>query len=100
MFWLRNKKNNFQLHTLYLGACEYCLFICFADILEDVKEECSKYGVVRSMEIPRPITGIEVPGCGKVSNNLLCLYTQPPIHRLHRIKSSLCYEEEGPVSYE
>ena len=40
--------------------------IFLSDILEDVKEECSKYGVVRGMEIPRPITGIEVPGCGKV----------------------------------
>ena len=26
--------------------------------------------------------------------------TRPPIHLLHRIKSILCYEEEGPVSYE
>ena len=42
----------------------YCIYV--SDILEDVKEECSKYGVVRSMEIPRPIQGIEVPGCGKV----------------------------------
>ena len=25
---------------------------------------------------------------------------RPPIHLLHRIKSILCYEEEGPVSYE
>ncbi|KAK3583631.1 hypothetical protein CHS0354_039458 [Potamilus streckersoni] len=38
----------------------------YEDILEDVKEECSKYGVVRSLEIPRPIPGIEVPGCGKI----------------------------------
>ena len=28
------------------------------------------------------------------------LYTRPPIHLLHRIKSILCYEDEGPVSYE
>jgi len=41
--------------------------ICFAsDIIEDVKEECGKYGIVRSVEIPRPIKGVEVPGIGKV----------------------------------
>jgi len=34
--------------------------------LEDVKEECGKYGLVKGLEIPRPIKGIEVPGCGKV----------------------------------
>ncbi len=39
-----------------------------ADILEDVREECTKYGVVKSLEIPRPIKGVEVPGCGKVSH--------------------------------
>lgn len=38
----------------------------YEDIYEDIKEECSKYGVVRSLEIPRPVDGIEVPGCGKV----------------------------------
>lgn len=39
----------------------------YEDILEDIREECNKYGVVRSVEIPRPIEGVEVPGCGKVS---------------------------------
>lgn len=39
----------------------------YEDILEDIKEECNKYGVVRSVEIPRPIEGVDVPGCGKVS---------------------------------
>lgn len=39
----------------------------YEDILEDIKEECNKYGVVRSVEIPRPIEGVEVPGCGKVT---------------------------------
>ncbi|KAG1668494.1 Splicing factor U2AF subunit [Nymphon striatum] len=38
----------------------------YEDILEDIKEECSKHGVVRSVEIPRPIEGVDVPGCGKV----------------------------------
>ncbi|XP_037928663.1 splicing factor U2AF 50 kDa subunit-like [Teleopsis dalmanni] len=38
----------------------------YEDILEDIKDECNKYGVVRSIEIPRPIRGVDVPGCGKV----------------------------------
>ncbi|XP_060586088.1 splicing factor U2AF 50 kDa subunit-like [Ruditapes philippinarum] len=38
----------------------------YEDILEDVREECGKYGMVKSLEIPRPIKGIDVPGCGKI----------------------------------
>lgn len=38
----------------------------YDDIVEDVKEECGKYGIVRSVEIPRPIKGVEVPGIGKI----------------------------------
>ena len=40
----------------------------YEDILEDIKAECSKYGYVRSIEIPRPIEGVDVPGVGKVNN--------------------------------
>lgn len=39
----------------------------YEDILDDIKEECSKYGIVKSIEIPRPIEGVDVPGLGKVS---------------------------------
>ncbi|GFY75407.1 splicing factor U2AF 50 kDa subunit [Trichonephila inaurata madagascariensis] len=38
----------------------------YEDILEDIREECTKYGTVKSVEIPRPIEGVDVPGCGKV----------------------------------
>lgn len=38
----------------------------YEEILEDIREECSKYGTVKSIEIPRPLDGLEVPGCGKV----------------------------------
>lgn len=38
----------------------------YEEILEDVKEECTKYGTVRSLEVPRPIEGVTVPGVGKV----------------------------------
>ncbi|KAK1337910.1 hypothetical protein QTO34_001011 [Cnephaeus nilssonii] len=36
------------------------------DIVEDVRAECSKYGPGRSIEMPRPVAGVDVPGCGKV----------------------------------
>ena len=54
------------------------VLLLFVEILEDVKEECGKHGVVRSMEIPRPIKGVEVPGCGKVRNQLLFLLNGYP----------------------
>merc|ERR1711970_777013 len=38
----------------------------YEDILEDIREECAKYGEVRAIEIPRPVPGVDVPGCGKV----------------------------------
>lgn len=38
----------------------------YEDILEDIQEECSKYGHVKSIEIPRPIDGVDVNGLGKV----------------------------------
>ncbi|GMT13463.1 hypothetical protein PFISCL1PPCAC_4760, partial [Pristionchus fissidentatus] len=38
----------------------------FDDIVEDIREECTKYGNVRSVEIPRPIPGMPVSGVGKV----------------------------------
>jgi splicing factor U2AF subunit len=40
----------------------------YEDILEDITGECGKYGAVKSVEIPRPIPGVEVPGVGKVRN--------------------------------
>ena len=44
--------------------------------MEDVRDECSKYGSVVGVEIPRPIGGVEVPGCGKVP------YMCPHSHRI------------------
>ncbi|KAK3710658.1 hypothetical protein QZH41_011015 [Actinostola sp. cb2023] len=38
----------------------------FEEIFDDVREECSKYGNIVSMEIPRPVEGVEPPGCGKI----------------------------------
>jgi len=38
----------------------------YEEITDDIREECSKYGSLRSLEIPRPIPGVEVPGVGKI----------------------------------
>ena len=38
----------------------------YEDIVEDIREECTKYGAVKSIEIPRPVPGVDVPGLGKV----------------------------------
>jgi len=38
----------------------------YEDILDDIRDECGKFGTVKSIEIPRPVPGVEVPGCGKV----------------------------------
>lgn len=57
--------------------------------MEDVREECGKYGSVKSLEIPRPIPGVDVPGVGKV-NYLVNKYTFS--HRwffLNRFSSNL-----------
>lgn len=48
----------------------YDSIICFAEIVDDIKQECGKYGIVKSIEIPRPMKGIEVPGVGKVSKSM------------------------------
>lgn len=47
----------------------------YEEIVEDVRDECSKYGLVKSIEIPRPVDGVEVPGCGKV-----CVWVSPLPH--------------------
>ncbi|XP_017053716.1 splicing factor U2AF 50 kDa subunit [Drosophila ficusphila] len=38
----------------------------YEDILSDIKQECTKYGEVRSIKIPRPIGKSPQRGCGKV----------------------------------
>jgi splicing factor U2AF subunit len=38
----------------------------YEEIVDDVRDECNKYGLVKSIEIPRPMDGVEVPGCGKI----------------------------------
>jgi len=48
--------------------------VILSDILEDIKEECAKYGYVKSIEIPRPVPGVEVPGVGKVCHTVAKVY--------------------------
>ena len=42
------------------------LCVCCAGIIEDVREECTRYGHVVGLEIPRPLGDMEIPGVGKV----------------------------------
>jgi len=49
---------------------DYLHTVFISDILEDIREECGKYGNVRSLEIPRPVAGTEVRGIGKVGLQL------------------------------
>ena len=50
----------------------------YEDILEDIREECGKFGEVKSIEIPRPVPGVEVPGksAGKVNEILFEMILQ------------------------
>jgi hypothetical protein len=59
---MRNLKVKYFVYQFFFD--KNCLF--FIDIMEDVREECSRYGSVKSLEIPRPIQGVDVPGVGKV----------------------------------
>ena len=38
-----------------------------AEIIHDVREDCCKYWVVKSMYIPGPVEGVNIPGVGKLS---------------------------------
>ncbi|XP_048058060.1 U2 small nuclear RNA auxiliary factor 2b isoform X1 [Chanodichthys erythropterus] len=46
----------------------------YEEIVEDVKEECSKYGQVKSIEIPRPVDGLDIPGTGKIFVEFTSVY--------------------------
>eukprot|EP00112_Aurelia_sp_Birch-Aquarium-sp1_P000576 Seg1055.4 transcript_id=Seg1055.4/GoldUCD/mRNA.D3Y31 product="Splicing factor U2AF 65 kDa subunit" protein_id=Seg1055.4/GoldUCD/D3Y31 len=38
----------------------------YDEIYEDIREECSKFGRIRSMEIPKPIPDYQLAGVGKI----------------------------------
>lgn len=42
------------------------LFFLLLGIIEDVRDECERYGRVEGLEIPRPLGAMSVPGVGKV----------------------------------
>lgn len=44
------------------------MLICVSDIREDIFEECSKFGRIEEIKIPRPTTsgGRSAPGVGKI----------------------------------
>lgn len=45
----------------------------YEDILEDIRDECLKFGQVRDVKIPRPIPGETVSGVGKI----FVMYSSP-----------------------
>lgn len=48
----------------FLADLRHIYFLSFLDIIEDMKEECQKYGTVVSLLIPK-----ENPGKGQVRKN-------------------------------
>ncbi|KAJ3286634.1 hypothetical protein HK104_008929 [Borealophlyctis nickersoniae] len=38
----------------------------YHDIIEDIRDECTKFGTIRNITIPRPVEGREVAGVGKI----------------------------------
>lgn len=64
----------------------------YEEIVEDVRDECSKYGLVKSIEIPRPVDGVEVPGCGKVC---ACAPPGTTFFSLHRSPTFLAPWDPG-----
>ena len=51
--------------------------------MEDVREECEKYGDVKSLEIPRPVDGLPVPGVGKVKTMQYCCFNNQSRQNIH-----------------
>lgn len=65
----------------------------YEEIVEDVRDECSKYGLVKSIEIPRPVDGVEVPGCGKVC---VCVRVSARVQELGRMAPHLSWARAPP----
>ena len=57
-----------NLHFFMLISLKGNLLYSKTEIYEDIREECSKFGRILSMEIPRPVDGYQLPGVGKVSD--------------------------------
>lgn len=60
---MRNTKVGYQ-NLAWLGLFANMDTI---DIWDDIAEECSKFGTIVDMKIPRPSKSGPVPGCGLVS---------------------------------
>ena len=64
--WGRGREVRKVLELVFLLG----FFFGCAGIMEDVHDECTKYGIVLGVEIPRPVMGEDVPGCGKVGSTV------------------------------
>ena len=64
----------------------------YEDILEDIREECGKFGEVKSIEIPRPVPGVEVPGQMWISQDVSDRMT-PDIETPQKLENKwICFE--------
>ena len=59
---------HWQAHLAHVHMFIYIILSCLLGILDDVREECTRYGQVLSIEAPRPVEGMLIPGVGKVRN--------------------------------
>ncbi len=59
---------NAELKYMCMSASTSILFTSLppSGIMEDVRDECSRYDTVVGVEIPLPVGGMDISGCGKV----------------------------------
>ena len=75
-FWfdLKQKLKSYHLYLLWFNFwvlfIYLFIYLFFSEIFDDIREECSKFGRIRSLQIPRPSTDHQVLGVGKVWNFL------------------------------
>jgi len=67
----------------------------YEDILDDIREKCATYGGVKSIEIPRPVPGVEVPGLGKV---FVEFYTIPDCQKAQHALTGLKFSNRIVVT--
>ena len=73
LIWFKaeiKKLSSLFIMIQFLGFIYLFIYFFFSEIFDDIREECSKFGRIRSLQIPRPSTDHQVLGVGKVWNFL------------------------------
>ena len=68
-----------------------CIYIL--EIFDDIREECSKYGRIRSLQIPRPNQDFQVPSVGKVRYSEECCLVYQTNKDIRCFHSNYCIEK-------